>query len=391
MKNSNYKYIVSQSTQISSMDLKSAIDEHTSRAFVEEFKYLETKSDEIHIRLNSVGGSVIAGYDIFSTILSSPTKTVITVEGIAASMGSVIMFSGDEIKMTDYSLLMVHNPFFPTNSEPSEKEQAVLDKFKTSLLTIYQKRTGLSKAKISKMMDEETWLDARECLKMGLIDEIIETEISDNKKNKIKDSVISEYALIKNSAKINFDTIYNKVLNEDENKIQNMELYKILNVTDEATALVEVQNLQASIADTITQLEASTAQVDELNAKVSDLEIINKAFETEIENKTSVITALEAKVKAFEDAEAERKVTEATTLVDNAIADRKIKASAKDEWLKLALANFDSVSTVINSISKSVKFSEELETEDSTESPKVKKSKIKSELELIQSKSKNLK
>lgn len=389
--NSNYKNIVSQSEQVSIMSLKSAIDDYTSRQFVDEFKYLEGNSDEIHIKLNSVGGSVISGYDIFSTILSSEKKTVTIVEGIAASMCSVVMFAADEIKMTDYSLLMVHNPFFSSGSEPDEKEKAVLDKFKSSLLTIYEKRTGLSKAKISKMMDEETWLSAQECLKMGLIDEVIETEISENKKNQIKDSVISEYSLIKNSAEIDFATIYNKVLSEDENQTQNMELFKILNVEDEAKALEAVTGLQASIEDTLAQIEAKTTELSNLEAKVGDLEISNKAFEQEIENKTSVITSLQAQVKSFEDAEAERKVSEATNLIDTAVADRKIKASAKEEWLKLALVNFDSVATVINSISKSVKFSEELETEEVAETPKVQKSKIKAELEKINNKAKNLK
>ena len=349
----DYKYIINQSASEATINLNSAIDSFTANEFISEFSFLESQNiNTINIEINSVGGSVFDGFSIFNKILNSPKKTISKVQGLAASMASVIMFASNEVHVTDFSLIMIHNPSFGFKNEEdlTEKEKEILDKIKESLLTIYKKRTGLRKDKLSKMMDNETWLDAQEAKELGLIDKIIITENRKDKK-KIKNLFLEE---IENSAKTDFHSIYNKIINQEnnnsdkDNNIKMKEILKILNLKDETTN------------------EVVTTKIKELVDNVSTMTVKIKGLEADIENKESQISKLKTEIFDYEKAEEERQKQEANDLIENAIKERKIKSASKEEWLKLALTDFDTTKNVLNSISKSVKFSEEVEDDEDT-------------------------
>lgn len=126
---------------------------------------------ELTVYLNSPGGSVIEGLNIYNLLnrLDAHIKVVIT--GLAASMGSVIAMAGDEIEMAEGTLLMIHNPWGGALGEAKDlrKVADVLDKMKASLTGIYEKRTGLSREEITALMDEETWMDSLEAIEKGFI------------------------------------------------------------------------------------------------------------------------------------------------------------------------------------------------------------------------------
>src|ERR1035437_8950855 len=151
--------------------------------FAQTILYLSAQVSKINIRINSVGGSVIDGYSIISAIKNCSVPVDIYVDGLAASIAGVIAMCGTKIHMTDYAMLMLHNPH--------GNDQKVLDMVKDTLLTILTKRMGMSSDTISEMMDKETWLSAKEALKMGIIDEIIKTDkkVKINKKSSLNEMV----------------------------------------------------------------------------------------------------------------------------------------------------------------------------------------------------------
>ena len=114
---------------------------------------------EIHININSPGGSIIEGFSIFSAIMNSEAEVHTHIVGIAASMAGVIAMAGVKITMVDFGKLMIHNP--SGSKDPDEKEQNALDSLKDSLLVIFKNRTNKSKAELSDIMDSETWLNPK--------------------------------------------------------------------------------------------------------------------------------------------------------------------------------------------------------------------------------------
>lgn len=144
----------------------------SGQAFADEIQILNNFGvKEIHININSPGGSIIEGFSIFSAIRNSEVEVHTHIVGIAASMAGVIAMAGAKITMVDFGKLMIHNP--SGSSDPNENEQNALDSLKDSLLTIFKNRTKKSKSELSDIMDNETWLNAKDALNGGFIDEIV--------------------------------------------------------------------------------------------------------------------------------------------------------------------------------------------------------------------------
>ena len=128
----------------------------------------------LNVRINSPGGSVFEGMAIYNALSRHPGKVVTHVDGIAASIASVIAMAGSEIHMADNAMMMVHNPAAFVFGEAGElrKQADVLDQIKETIINVYTNRAGekdsdkvqTARAKIAKMMDEETWFNADEAL-----------------------------------------------------------------------------------------------------------------------------------------------------------------------------------------------------------------------------------
>lgn len=131
--------------------------------------------DELDIRINSPGGEITAGYAMFNLLKSHKAKKTVYVDGIAASMGSILAMTGDIIKMSDAGMIMIHNPLGGCmgGSEELRRYADTLDKMKDTAAKIYSDRTGTDIEKIKELMNEETYLTAEEALEYGFIDEII--------------------------------------------------------------------------------------------------------------------------------------------------------------------------------------------------------------------------
>ena len=115
--------------------------------------------NEITININSVGGSIFAGWSIISTMLSKQNTGMIInthVSGIGGSMGGVVAMFGNNVSMNDFALLMIHNPSFGGQQPTNPAERIVIDKIKNSLITIFSGRRGMDKNTIANVMSAET-------------------------------------------------------------------------------------------------------------------------------------------------------------------------------------------------------------------------------------------
>ncbi|MDE7137943.1 MAG: Clp protease ClpP, partial [Ruminococcus sp.] len=102
----------------------------------------------------------------------------VKIDGIAASAASVVAMAGDETLISPTGMIMIHNPmtFAAGNKSDMEKAIAVLEEVKESIINAYARKTNLSRAKISRLMDEETWMNAEKALQLGFVDDILFSE-----------------------------------------------------------------------------------------------------------------------------------------------------------------------------------------------------------------------
>ncbi len=150
-------------------------DEVTPQLFKDEL----TKGEgDITVWINSPGGDCIAAAQIYNMLLDYKGSVTVKIDGIAASAASVIAMAGTRVIMSPVSMLMIHNPMTMASGDTSEMEKAIsmLSEIKESIINAYERKTGLSHAKLSRLMDAETWMDAGKDVELGFPDEILARE-----------------------------------------------------------------------------------------------------------------------------------------------------------------------------------------------------------------------
>ena len=128
----------------------------------------------ITVRIHSDGGSVFAGLAIYNALVRHPANIIVEIDALAASTASIIAMSGT-VRMPENAFMMIHNPLVGVRGEAKEllAKAALLVKIKDSLVKVYTDKTGQTTEKVSEMMDDETWLTAREAKDLGFADEVI--------------------------------------------------------------------------------------------------------------------------------------------------------------------------------------------------------------------------
>jgi ATP-dependent Clp endopeptidase proteolytic subunit ClpP len=146
-----------------------------AKSFIDEMKNIPNDTSVL-LRINSPGGSVVDGLAIYDAISRMPQKVTTRIEGIAASMGSVIALAGDEVIMSENSLYMIHNVWGGEVGDAGDLRKAaeLMDKMGDRLVSIYMSKTGNSEEQIRSWMNEETWFDSAEAVKYGFVDKIEE-------------------------------------------------------------------------------------------------------------------------------------------------------------------------------------------------------------------------
>jgi len=143
----------------------------TASSFAQALKDLGDV-DYIELHINSPGGSVFDGAAIYNMLVDHPALVDVRVDGLAASIASIIALAGDQITIAKNAMMMVHNPSAMAWGGASDmrKMAGVLDKVKDTLITVYSDRMGLPEDEISQLMDEESWYTAKEAVDAGLAD-----------------------------------------------------------------------------------------------------------------------------------------------------------------------------------------------------------------------------
>lgn len=139
---------------------------------------LTDESEELRVIINSPGGDVQAGQEIYSILKDLKNPVTINVQSMAASAASMIAMAGDTVKMSPVALLMIHNASTCTSGDYREMQHTadVLQTVNTAIMQAYIAKTGKSEDELKAMMDKETWLTANQCLENGFADEIIKDE-----------------------------------------------------------------------------------------------------------------------------------------------------------------------------------------------------------------------
>lgn len=151
-------------------------DDVTPQLFKDE---LNAGSGDITVWINSPGGDCVAAAQIYNMLTAYNGKVTVKIDGIAASAASVIAMAGDTVLVSPVSMLMIHNPATIAWGDHADMQKAIdmLSEVKESIINAYVLKTGLSRARLSHLMDAETWMDANKAVELGFADGIIERAV----------------------------------------------------------------------------------------------------------------------------------------------------------------------------------------------------------------------
>lgn len=172
-------------------------DEVTPRLFKDE---LMTGSGDITLWINSPGGDVFAAAQIYNMLMDYPGQVTVKIDGLAASAASVIAMAGSQVEMSPVAMMMIHNPITVAIGDSKEMQKAIdmLAEVKESIVNAYEIKTGLSRNKISRLMDAESWFNAKKAVELGFADSILYTD-EGPEKNLDVDAMLFSRAAVTNS------------------------------------------------------------------------------------------------------------------------------------------------------------------------------------------------
>tara|TARA_Y100001937_G_scaffold2861_1_gene3720 strand:- start:4057 stop:5043 length:987 start_codon:yes stop_codon:yes gene_type:complete len=278
----------------------------SAKQFIDDLKSVGSK--DITIRMNSVGGSVFDGLAIYNVLRSHQGYVKVKIEGLSASIASIIALAGDDIEMAENGFFMIHNPFGKSmgGADDMRKTADLLDKIKQELINIYANKTQLSEETISSMMDKETWLTSQEAKEMGFIDTITEP--------------------IKVAASFDFSKFTNVDSKEVNNRLQLINNIKKTKMTEELKSWFngvkeEIVNAVKGevVAEAPAKEEVSVVLSDneEIVNKLTDLSNEKEELTSIISEKETCISELENKVSEMEAELAKLNATETKVEADN--------------------------------------------------------------------------
>ncbi|MBQ6052263.1 MAG: Clp protease ClpP [Clostridia bacterium] len=170
----------------------------------------------VTVWINSPGGDCIAASRIYTMLMDYHYNVTVKIDGIAASAASVIAMAGTKVLMSPTAMMMIHNPATIAAGDHEDMRKAIdmLNEVKESIINAYEIRTGLSRAKLSHLMDTETWMNAYKAIELGFADGILED-------GKTKDGDISAFSFSRKNAQTELlNRIYAKYRPEPEEEVK---------------------------------------------------------------------------------------------------------------------------------------------------------------------------
>ncbi len=359
------------------------ITEESASRFSDAFDFLEhiVRPSLIRVLINSEGGSVLHGMTVYAAIQNSSIPTECVIEGIAASMGSVIWAAGDKSLMRDYGILMIHNPFLP---EEEGEASDMVKAFTAQIETIYRKRFGLSREKIRAIMDGEagqdgTYFDAAAAVKAGIIPESHVLRTSKQLRDKVRADLsgITDISCIQavmsgivpleptGEAENHPSEGKNTILNTKPNKTS-MNEEKTLSPEYSAVLAslgMQEKNEVKEVLSRISELTGVEARLAEVNKALSDAKTVIAGKEAAIGNLQKDLDSVTARLQVYEQKESKEKADAIQNLLQNAVDEGKIEAESLPGWKQMAETNFELVQNTIDSIPAREKISEQIATD----------------------------
>ena len=172
-------------------------DEVTPAIFREE---LHAAKGDVVLWINSPGGDCFAAAQIYNMLLDYPGSVTVKIDGLAASAASVIAMAGSTGEISPVGMVMIHNPMTVSIGDVQEMERAIalLAEVKESIINAYEIKTGMSRAKISRLMDAETWMNAKKAVELGFADSVL-YENREHLTGETADGLIFSRAAVTNS------------------------------------------------------------------------------------------------------------------------------------------------------------------------------------------------
>ena len=151
-------------------------DEVTPQMFRSE---LNAAEGDIDLWINSPGGDCYAAAQIYNMLMEYKGNVAVKIGGIAASAASVVAMAGSTVEISPLGMLMIHNPMTVSIGDTHEMERTItfLSEIKESIINAYELKTGLSRAKISRLMDAETWMNAKKAVELGFADSVLYADV----------------------------------------------------------------------------------------------------------------------------------------------------------------------------------------------------------------------
>lgn len=319
-------------------------DEVTPEAFRDELRQMK---GDLTVHINSPGGDVFAGVAIYNALKDySKGKVVVKVDGLAASIASVVAMAGDEIIMSPGSMMMIHNPWSigVGSSDELRKAADTLDQIKDSILPIYTERSGMSEDEVKDLMDAETWMTAEKAVELGFADTV---QKATKEKEETVNLMYSNFAFSMSATKSAMKDFINKFNNserkasmnddeelkkteaevETEEKAVETPAEEVAEVKDSAECTEENECAEekaedGEAADKEAE-EGETTEAEDENAEEGD------NAEKEADEGEDIADKIEAEVKALKDENAQLKAE--IEALKQANAKAEAKASAKDD------------------------------------------------------------
>ena len=327
-------------------------DEVTPEAFRSELRQMK---GDLTVHINSQGGDVFAGVAIYNALKDysqGKGRVIVKVDGLAASIASVVAMAGDEIIMSPGSMMMVHNPWSMGvgSSDELRKAADTLDEIKDAIKPIYTERSGLSDEEVQDLMDNETWMTAEKAVELGFADTVQkaskkEPEPKDEDEGEPVNLMMANFAFSMSATRSAMKDLIKKVNNSERTTQMNDEELKKTETEAEAAdtaTKAEVQEAQDKVETEVkdecdgtckkaTEDEAKTEdEAEDTNAEEgekADEEAETK--EGEETDEGDIADKVEAKIKALQDENA--KLKEENEALKNAVSSAEAKASAKDD------------------------------------------------------------
>lgn len=149
------------------------MDAVTPKSIADQLDALNGQATEVDIASN--GGDVFAASEIYTMLRSYGGKVVVNIQGLAASAASVIAMAGDEVNISPTAQIMIHKAWMQTagNADDLTKDSKSLDETDQSIVNAYEDKTGLDRQDLLKLMQDETWMSAKEAVDKGFADKIL--------------------------------------------------------------------------------------------------------------------------------------------------------------------------------------------------------------------------